>query len=355
MPQRYINFETCKFFFVFFLFFLFLCCKKNARFDNINKVYIMKKIYLAMAAMLMMASCTSLKVVNQNAALNAGAAAVQALTISDAQIAQLCTEYMAQMDKENTVLPASNDYSQRLTRIMSRFKNISNLNLNYKVYQSNTVNAFASGDGSVRVYTALMDAMNDDEVFAVIGHELGHLINKDVRDAYRAAYLVVAARYGIAAISDIGGAVSQGFLGDLGQQLASAAYSRRQETEADETAFQFCITNGVDPFAMYHALNVLIKLGGETGQQGTLAQMFSTHPDTQKRAQHIKQIAEAAGYTMSSTGSSPSNNPKPSTTTNTTVNPKPTATPSNNTANPKPSATPSNNTKPKPTVTPKGN
>ena len=71
----------------------------------------MKKIYLAMAAMLMMASCTSLKVVNQNAALNAGAAAVQALTISDAQIAQLCTEYMAQMDKENTVLPASNDYS----------------------------------------------------------------------------------------------------------------------------------------------------------------------------------------------------------------------------------------------------
>ena len=236
----------------------------------------MKKIYFAMAAMLMMASCSSLNVVNSNAALNAGAAAVQALTISDEQIAQLCSEYMAQTDKENTILPATNEYVQRLNRIMGRFKNISNLNLNYAVYQSNTVNAFASGDGSVRVYTGLMDVMNDDEVFAVIGHELGHLINKDVRDAYRAAYLVVAARYGIAAVSDIGGTIATGFLGDLGQQLASAAYSRRQETQADETAFQFCITNNVDPFAMYHALNVLIKLGGDTGTQGTLAQMFSS-------------------------------------------------------------------------------
>ena len=195
----------------------------------------MKKVVLAIAVMVMMASCSALKLTNQNAAMQAGAAAVQALTISDAQIANLCKEYMVEQDKENTVLPASNDYSKRLSRIMARFKNIGNLNLNYAVYQSKTVNAFASGDGSVRVYTGLMDVMNDDEVFAVIGHELGHLINKDVRDAYRTAYLVVAARYGIAAISDVGGAISTGFLGDLGQQLASAAYSRRQETQADES------------------------------------------------------------------------------------------------------------------------
>jgi putative metalloprotease len=184
---------------------------------------------------------------------------------------------------------------------MAKFKNISNLNLNYKVYQSNVVNAFASGDGSVRVYTGLMDIMNDDELFAVIGHELGHLVNKDVRDAYRAAYLVVAARYGIAAYSQTAGALSTGFLGDLGQQLATSAYSRKQETEADEASFQFCVASGVDPFAMYHALNVLIRVGGDTGQQGTLTEMFSSHPDTQKRATHIKQVAEAAGYHLNGT------------------------------------------------------
>ena len=250
-----------------------------------------------------MASCSSLKLVDPNAAINAGAAAAQALTISDAQIVELCTEYMVESDGQNTVLPADNSYTQRLNRIMARFHNINNLNLNYKVYQSNTVNAFASGDGSVRVYTGLMDAMNDDEVFAVIGHELGHLINKDVRDAYRNAYLIVAARYGIAAVNTTAGALSTGFLGDLGQQLAQNAYSRRQETEADETSFQFCVQNGVDPYAMYHALNVLLSLSAETGQQSTLAEMFSSHPNTQKRATHIKELAEAAGYKLNRTNS----------------------------------------------------
>ena len=278
----------------------------------------MKKLALfGILAVMMMTSCSTLKVVDQNAAANAGAAALQALTISDAQVAQLCSQYMVETDGQNTILPADNSYTQRLNRIMARFHNISNLNLNYKVYQSNTVNAFASGDGSVRVYTGLMDAMNDDEVFAVIGHELGHLINKDVRDAYRAAYLTVAARYGIAAVNTTAGALSTGLLGDIAQELASNAYSRHQETQADETAFQFCVQNGVDPYAMYHALNVLIQLSGQTSQQSRLAELLSTHPDTYKRAAHIKEMCEAAGYTMTS----PKNNATGSGNTN-TVSPK---------------------------------
>ena len=270
----------------------------------------MKRLVFFGALVLMITSCSSLKVVDQNAAMNAGAAAMQALSISDAQVAQLCSQYMAESDGQNTILPASNDYTQRLNRIMARFHNIDNLNLNYKVYQSNEVNAFASGDGSVRVYTGLMDAMNDDEVFAVIGHELGYLINKDVRDAYRNAYLIVAARYGIAAVNTTAGALSTGFLGDLGQQLAQNAYSRKQETQADETSFQFCVQNGVDPFAMYHALNVLVSLSGNSGSQSKLARLFSTHPDTQKRATHIKRMAETAGYKLNSTGSTGGSKPK---------------------------------------------
>lgn len=268
----------------------------------------MKKIIIGAATLLMMASCSTLKVVDPNAAMNAGAAAMQALTISDSQVAQLCVEYMATTDAENTVLPASNEYTQRLSRIMARFKNIGDMNVNYKVYQSNTVNAFASGDGSVRVYSGLMDVMTDDEIFAVIGHELGHLKNKDVRDAYRTSYLMVAARYGIGAFSQTAGAISQGFMGDLAQELASNAYSRKQEYEADEAAFQFCITNGVDAFAMYDALNVLISLNGNSGTQSKVAQMFSTHPDSAKRAAKIKSMAEAAGYSYKAKSG---NTPKP--------------------------------------------
>ena len=265
----------------------------------------MKKLVLFGAFVAIMAtSCSSLKIVDQNAAANAGAAALQALTISDTQVKELCTQYMVETDGQNTILPADNSYTQRLNRIMARFHNISDMSLNYKVYQSNTVNAFASGDGSIRVYSGLMDVMDDDELFAVIGHELGHLKNKDVRDAYRAAYLIVAARYGIASVNTTAGAISQGFLGDLGQQLAQNAYSRKQEYEADEASFQYCITNGVDPFAMYRALNVLISLNGNSSTQGVVAQMFATHPDSAKRATRIKEMAEAAGYSMK--GNNPS-------------------------------------------------
>lgn len=266
----------------------------------------MKKLaFIGVIAVMMTTSCSSLKIVDQNAAVNAGTAVVQALTISDSQISQLCSQYMVETDGQNTILPADNSYTQRLNRIMAKFHNISDMNLNYKVYQSSTVNAFASGDGSIRVYSGLMDVMSDDELFAVIGHELGHLKNKDVRDAYRTAYLVVAARYGISAFSQTAGAISQGFLGDLAQQLAESAYSRKQEYEADEASFQYCVTNGVDPFAMYKALNVLISLNGSS-TQGIVAQMFATHPDSAKRATRIKEMAEAAGYKMTTGGSKPS-------------------------------------------------
>lgn len=257
---------------------------------------IMKKSIIGLAALLILGSCSSVKLVDPNAAVNAGAAAVQALTITDSQITQLCKDYMQQSDAENTVLPATSAYAQRLARIMARFKNISDMNVNYKVYQSNTINAFASGDGSVRVYSGLMDIMSDDEIFAVIGHELGHLKNKDVRDAYRTSYLIVAARYGISAFSQTAGAISQGFMGDLAQQLASNAYSRRQEYDADAAALQYCITNGVDAFAMYDALNVLIGLDSNNSTHSQVALMFSTHPDSAKRASKIKNMAEAAGY-----------------------------------------------------------
>jgi len=42
------------------------------------------------------------------------------------------------------------------------------------------VNAFACGDGSIRVFSALMDLMDDDELMAISGHEIGHVVHADV-------------------------------------------------------------------------------------------------------------------------------------------------------------------------------
>lgn len=264
----------------------------------------MRKLFVAVVAAVVMSSCSTTQNLDSGRMANAGTAAVSALMITDAQIASLCQQYMVESDQENTVLPANDAYSQRLASVMSRFKNLGDLNVNYAVYQSSTVNAFASGDGSIRVYSGLMDVMTDDELFAVIGHELGHLKNNDVRDAYRTAYITVAAREGLAAINPNMAWITDGLVGSIGQELATSAYSRKQEYEADEAAFQFCVTNGVDPYAMYNALQVLIRLSGNSGTSSKVAQMFSTHPDSEKRAKRIKDMAQALGATNTKTSSS---------------------------------------------------
>ena len=57
----------------------------------------MKKLALFGAlVVMMMTSCSTLKIVDQNSAINAGAAAVQALTLSDAQVKELCSQYMVE-------------------------------------------------------------------------------------------------------------------------------------------------------------------------------------------------------------------------------------------------------------------
>ena len=72
------------------------------------------------------------------------------------------------------------------------------LPLNFKVYEATEVNAFACADGSVRVYSALMDAMDDNELLGVIGHEIGHVAHRDSRKAFQTALMTSALKDGIA-------------------------------------------------------------------------------------------------------------------------------------------------------------
>ena len=57
---------------------------------------------------------------------------------------------------------------------------------------SQNVNAFACPDGSVRVFSSLMDMMTDEELLGVIGHEIGHVAHKDSKKRFRTALLTSA-------------------------------------------------------------------------------------------------------------------------------------------------------------------
>lgn len=102
--------------------------------------------------------------------LGAGAKLVQAGTISDEALAQYISQYVSQFDAKNEVCGPNDPYTIRLDSITKGLKEVDGIPLNFKGYKTNDVNAFACADGSVRVYSGLMDLMTDDQILGVIGH-----------------------------------------------------------------------------------------------------------------------------------------------------------------------------------------
>ena len=104
---------------------------------------------------------------------------------------------------------------KRLNRLTQGLTSVEGIPLNFKVYYVTDVNAFACPDGSVRVFSSLMDAMTDEELLGVIGHELGHVAHKDSKKGFRTALLTSALKDGIASTNGAAAALSESQLGSL--------------------------------------------------------------------------------------------------------------------------------------------
>ena len=128
------------------------------------------------------------KKLNTAKLLDAGKDVAKAVTLSDSDIAQLSREAVAWMDANNPVADETTEYGAHLKRLTEGITEVDGLPLNFKVYKVADVNAFACGDGSIRVFSALMDLMDDDELMAIIGHEIGHVVHADTKHAMKNAY-----------------------------------------------------------------------------------------------------------------------------------------------------------------------
>lgn len=162
-------------------------------------------IKFAVALMLFGSADCALAQFNLKKAISAGSKAVQALTITDQQMAAYVKESVDWMDKNNPVLPEDNEYTKRLRRLTAGITEADGIPLNFKVYNVVDINAFACPDGSVRVFSSLMDIMNDDELLGVIGHEIGHVLKHHSKNAFRTQLLTGAAKD---AVSSAGGAAA---------------------------------------------------------------------------------------------------------------------------------------------------
>lgn len=213
-----------------------------------------------------------------------GMMAVKAATLSDAEVRQVADQACAESDQQNRIAPANSKYGQRLDKIAKALGDqIDGVPVNYKVYLTEDVNAWAMANGCIRVYSGLMDMMNDNEVEGVLGHEMGHVALGHTRKAMQVAYGTVALRTAASSAGGVIGSLSQSQLADIGEKLVSAQFSQKQESEADDYSFDLLKKRGIDPNGLATSFEKLAQM--EAGRQSS---MFDDHPSSQARAQHIR-------------------------------------------------------------------
>ncbi|KPH11321.1 M48 family metallopeptidase [Chryseobacterium sp. ERMR1:04] len=218
----------------------------------------------------------------------------KALSFTNEDAIKLSKESVDYMDKNNEIAGPKDPYTVRLNKLFGKHKTQDGLNLNYKVYKVKDINAFACADGSVRVFSSLMDMMTDDELLAVIGHEIGHVKNQDTKDAIKSAYLKAAALDAASSASSTVSTLNESQIGKMANAFVDASHSKKQESQADDYSYDFMKANHYNVVAEYTAFKKLALLSEGSTQSG-FQKMFNSHPDSEKRAQNIKKKAEKDG------------------------------------------------------------
>ncbi len=232
---------------------------------------------------------------NLGKAINSAKQVGQALTISDQQMAAYAKESVDWMDTHNKVSDEDSEYTKRLRRLTEGLTDVDGIPLNFKVYEVIDINAFACPDGSVRVFSSLMDIMDDDELLGVIGHEIGHVAKHHSKNQFKTQLLTGAAKDALASANGKIASLTESQLGSLSESLVNAKYSQKHEKEADDYGYEFLKSHGKNPWGMIKSFEKLSAMTGDAGKSSYMQKMFSSHPDTQERIDRLTKRAKKDG------------------------------------------------------------
>ncbi|HZX32609.1 MAG TPA: M48 family metallopeptidase [Rhodocyclaceae bacterium] len=157
------------------------------------------------------------------------------------------------------------------------------------VIDSPEVNAWCMPGGKIAVYSGLIEKLNltDDELAAVMGHEIAHALREHGRER---ASQAMATGLGLSVLSAaVGASQSQTDLAKLVTDLTiSLPNSRGFETEADRIGVELAARAGYDPRA---ALTLWQKMSkAESG--GAPPQWLSTHPSHEHRQKDLADYSQ---------------------------------------------------------------
>jgi predicted Zn-dependent protease len=149
------------------------------------------------------------------------------------------------------------------------------------------VNAWCMPHGKMAMYTGLIEKLNatDDEIAAVMGHEIAHALREHSRErmsrqmATQLGVGLVGALFGI-------GELGQGIAGQVAEVTLNLPNSRLHETESDRIGVELAARAGYDPRAAVRLWEKMGKLGG-----GQPPKWLSTHPPHEERIKDLKEYA----------------------------------------------------------------
>jgi len=250
--------------------------------------------YLPVAAAVLAASalvgCETMKNADTGALAQAGGSAFKAMSLSDGEIATMSDQSCAAMDQKNQIAPANSRYAARLNQVVRQMPDtVNGKTANYKVYMTKDVNAWAMANGCIRVYSGLMDLMNDDELRGVIGHEIGHVALGHSKSRMQTAYAASAVRGLASAAGGVAAQLSQSQAGDLGEKFINAQFSQANESAADNYSFDLLTERKLERKGLVSAFDKLAKLGGSTGSS-----LMSSHPPSADRSARMQKRLDAA-------------------------------------------------------------
>jgi predicted Zn-dependent protease len=160
-----------------------------------------------------------------------------------------------------------------------------------QVFEDESPNAFALPGGKVGVNTGMFKLIkSQDELAAVIGHEIAHVVSQHANErvsqqTLTGLVLQGAGAYAGSKTSSNNTKILMAGLG-LGAQIGvSLPFSRKHEKEADVLGQNYMASAGFDPAKAVTLWQAMLA----ANKNGNPPQILSTHPDTQKRIQVLQE------------------------------------------------------------------
>lgn len=184
---------------------------------------------------------------------------------------------------------------QRVRRIGGRLVEAAGLagqNWDYAVFVEDSPNAFVLPSGQIGVTTGLLGLVrNDDQLAAVIGHEIGHVVANHAAERYSSTALTQVGLQAATQVAGSRGEAVSAFGGLAAQYGVLLPYSRRDELEADRLGVDYMARAGWRPSEAVALWRLMAAQ-----RQTSVPQIASTHPSDATRIQALEAYIRERGF-----------------------------------------------------------